>query len=258
MQLELKHPLSKAVGSETKKEIRNERVSKVRENTMNNKRMEKIKGQKWPGKFFEMRWSEEGVKDCFSWLHKWRLAPTSIIAGMHELYHQLLPNELYHQNKTGTESQRKVRCQLCGNCLESVTHITSGCSTLVPTKYLTRHKAALKILFFELLNDLDLIEHTPPWYSPTTPKSKYHNNQASVYWDVPAFAENTEVRANRINARIVNRQTKEVQVIEMSCPWIENIKQKHQEKTIKYAALRWEIKQQYLDYTINEYNIIID
>ena len=46
VQLVLKHPLSKAVRSETKEEIPNERVSKVIENTMNNIRMKTIKGQK--------------------------------------------------------------------------------------------------------------------------------------------------------------------------------------------------------------------
>ena len=64
--LDLKHPLSKAVSSETKEQIPNERVSKVIENIMNNKRMEKIEGQKWQGKFVEMRWSEESVEVCFS------------------------------------------------------------------------------------------------------------------------------------------------------------------------------------------------
>ena len=92
--------------------------------------------------------------------------------------------------------------------------------------YLTRHSAALKILFFKLLNDLHLIEHAPPWYSPITPKPEYHNDEACAYWDVPVFAENIEVRANRVDMRIVNKQTKEVQVIEMSCPWIENVEQR--------------------------------
>ena len=44
----------------------------------------------------------------------------------------------------------------------------------------------------------------------------------------------------------------------MGCSWIEKVKQKHQEKNTKYAPLTWEIKQQYRDYTINQYNIIID
>ena len=41
-------------------------------------------------------------------------------------------------------------------------------------------------------------------------------------------------------------------------PWIEKRKQKNQEKTTKYAPLRWELKQQHKGYTIKQYNIIID
>ena len=55
VQLDFKHPLSKAVTSETKEEIPNERVCKVIENTMNNIRMETIKGQKWQGRFVKLR-----------------------------------------------------------------------------------------------------------------------------------------------------------------------------------------------------------
>ncbi|CAH3031666.1 unnamed protein product [Pocillopora meandrina] len=67
---------------------------------------------------------------------------------------------------------------------------------------------------------------------------KYHNTKASAFWDVPVFAGNTEVRANRIDVRIVEKETETVKIIEMSCPWIENRKQKNQEKTTKYAPLR--------------------
>ena len=44
----------------------------------------------------------------------------------------------------------------------------------------------------------------------------------------------------------------------MSCPWIENRKQKNQEKTTKYGPLRFELKQQPRGYTIKQYNIVID
>ena len=37
-----------------------------------------------------------------------------------------------------------------------------------------------------------------------------------------------------------------------------NRKQKEEEKTSKYAPLRWEIRQQYPHYKIAQYNIIID
>ena len=39
------------------------------------------------------------------------------------------------------------------------------------------------------------------------------------------YAEKTEVRANRIDARVVDKQKKKVVLLEMSCPWMANKKQ---------------------------------
>ena len=65
------------------------------------------------------------------------------------------------------------------------------------------------------------------------------------------------MRANRVDARIVNNQHKQVIALEMSCPWVTNCN-KTSEKTMKYAPLRWEMKQRYPGYDITQYNIIID
>ena len=46
--------------------------------------------------------------------------------------------------------------------------------------------------------------------------------------------------------------------VEMSCPWIDNRMAKDKEKTTKYAALRWELKQQYRGYEVKQCNVIID
>ncbi|XP_027053297.1 uncharacterized protein LOC113680465 [Pocillopora damicornis] len=111
---------------------------------------------------------------------------------------------------------------------------------------------------FDLLCDMGLIESAPSWCSPETPKPEYKNDRASAFWDVPVYAEKTEVRANRIDARVVDKQKKKVLLLEMSFPWMANRKQKEEEKTSKYAPLRWEIRQQYPHYKIAQYNIIID
>ena len=56
-------------------------------------------------------------------------------------------------------------------------------------------------------------------------------------WDVPDYVENAEVRANRIDARIINHAEKKITLLEMSCPWVENRCQKEAEMTRKYAPL---------------------
>ena len=97
----------------------------------------------------------------------------------------------------------------------------------------------------------------PPWYSPLKPKPVYEANNAQAFWDVPLFAEHQEVRANRIDVRIINHESKRVITLEMSCPWVTNRERKEEEKTTKYGPLRWELKQKYQGYEVKQYNIIM-
>ena len=88
-----------------------------------------------------------GVIDCFTWLSKWKSAPVHTVAGIYELYQQLLPTKLYHQSKTKTLTTSDATCRMCGKGPESLPHVISGCGALAQTKYMPRHNAALKILF---------------------------------------------------------------------------------------------------------------
>ena len=129
---------------------------------------------------------------------------------------------------------------------------------MLKNKYIERHNTALKVLFYEVLHDLKLLEDVPPWYSPSLPKPHYESSQAEAYWYIPVYAKHHEVRANRVDALIVDHVKKKVLLIEMSCPWIDNRAKKDEEKTAKYGPLRWELKQRYPDYKIEQTNAIID
>ena len=61
------------------------------------------------------------------------------------------------------------------------------------------------------------------------------NGSAQALWDVPIYADSIEVRANRIDARIVDKEQKRVLAIEVRCPWVDNREVKEMEKTQKYA-----------------------
>ena len=100
--------------------------------------------------------------------------------------------------------------------LENVQHILSGCSALAETKYLQRHNNAFKILFFEVLTSLDLITKVEPWFSQVTPKPLYESEHATAFWDVPLFSETSQVKANRIDATVIDKTTKQVRVFEMT------------------------------------------
>ena len=86
----------------------------------------------------------------------------------------------------------------------------------------------------------------------------YENERAKAFWDVPVYAESVMVKANRIDARIVEKERKRVAVIEMSYPWMDNRAIKDAEKTAKYGPLRWKLKHQYPGYEVKQFNVIID
>ena len=59
-----------------------------------------------------------------------------------------------------------------------------------------------------------------------------------AYRDIPVFAEYNEVRAKRVDARIVDHQAKTVTTLEMSCTWIQNREKKvDEENFLKYGPL---------------------
>ena len=186
------------------------------------------------GKLISERWEDEDLNSaCFEWMYNWRTAPTHTIVCIGELHEQLHPTKVYYARKTQTSEDPDETCRLCDKAQESVVHVLSGCSELAQTKYLERHNAAaLKILFFELPIDQQLIETIPSWYSLTQPKPVYEND---------AILECTSVRsphkvcANRVDARIIDKQNKTISMLEMSCPWVENRQEKEEEEKHNYA-----------------------
>ena len=176
---------------------------------------------------------------------------------VYELYEQLLPTRVYHRKKTRTGPEQ-IMCRLCGKAAETVAHILAGCSALAQSKYLQRHKAVSKIIIFEMLHSLDLLDSVPPWYSPSEPKPVNQNDQVQAVWDVPVYADHVTVRANRVDARIVDSTATSVTLQEMSCPWLNNKETKSCEKKEKYAPVRLELKRQFPGYQVKQFNIVMD
>jgi len=71
---------------------------------------EGVRQHKWQGKLIEARWDDADVIGCFSWLRRWKSAPTHTAAGVNELYRQLLPTKIYQQYKTKASNNTEVKC----------------------------------------------------------------------------------------------------------------------------------------------------
>ena len=108
-----------------------------------------------------------------------------------------------------------------------------------------------------MIRSLDLVTSEVPWFSKTQPKPMYENERAIAYWDIPLYPDNMHVKADRIDATIVDKENKKISVIEMSCPWVENREEKDAEKTTTYGPLRWELDQGYPEHRVTQFNIII-
>ena len=113
--------------------------------------MDTMRDEKWQGKLLSARYEDQElkVKSCFAWLNnEWPDFPMLTVAGMFELYEQLFPTKIYSKHKTRVTLEGNVTCRLCNRAPETMAHVLAGCSALAPNKYLERHNAALKVLFY--------------------------------------------------------------------------------------------------------------
>ena len=99
---------------------------------------------------------------------------------------------------------------MCGKVPESLANVFWRCSSLTQTKYMDRHNASLKVLFFAMLRDLKLADSVPPWYSRVEPKALYELEDAEAYWEVPVYAEHTFVQTSRVDTCFVDHKSMRV------------------------------------------------
>ena len=172
LQLQLECPNPACIKHASEEVISAEKLRAELRRGLEHKTWEVVHEQIWQGKLTCMRREDTSLNfdGCFWWLSVWKQCPTHTVARMFELYEQLLPTRLYASQKTHAGTTGEVMCRLCNKAPESVAHVLAGCTALAQNKYTTGHNAALKILFFEILQDLGLVDSVPPWYSPRKPK----------------------------------------------------------------------------------------
>ena len=93
---------------------------------------EAVHEQCWQGKLTFLRRENKSLNfvGCVWWLSGWKQCPTHIVAGMFELYEQLLPTRLYACQKTHTDTTGEVMYKLCNEAPGSVAHVLAGFTSL--------------------------------------------------------------------------------------------------------------------------------
>ena len=96
------------------------------------KLQKEVHSQKRHGPFLSAREEDEGLnfEGCFWWLGGWQNCPTHTMAGLFELYEQLLPTRLCASQKMAKDSTGAVTCRLCDKAPESVPHFLADCTAL--------------------------------------------------------------------------------------------------------------------------------
>ncbi|PFX24876.1 hypothetical protein AWC38_SpisGene10518 [Stylophora pistillata] len=81
--------------------------------------VEELRAEGWQGPLLTERWEDQevGGEWCSS-MSECKTAPTHTIAGLLELYQQLLPTKVYHQKRRGTHTSEDVKCRMCEGRLQ--------------------------------------------------------------------------------------------------------------------------------------------
>ena len=76
------------------------------------------------------------------------------------------------------------------------------CGAIMQSKYEERHNNVLRILFFKILTNYELVPREDrAWYKPIKPKPVFEDEQVRALWDIPLLYN------NKINARVLIGQS---------------------------------------------------
>ncbi|XP_044766225.1 uncharacterized protein LOC123322347 [Coccinella septempunctata] len=152
---------------------------------------------------------------------------------------QVVPTRVYtkHILKQNVET---TKCRLCNQEEESVQHLSSGCSAIAGTKYLSRHNNMGKVVHQLLCLKEGLIQHFTPHHA-YNPQGLMENNNIKVYWDLPITTDQG-VEHNRPDMLVWDRRKNNAIIIDFSVPLDQNLAKAYKEKILRYEALSRQIK----------------
>ena len=130
-------------------------------------------------------------------------------------------------------------CRICSQYQETIDHVVSGCPELAKTEYIHRHNKAAKYIHWKLCKHYN-IEVTERYYEHE-PSTVTENEKVTILWDMPIQTDR-EIKANRPDIVVKDKENKTCLLIDMSVPTERNISIKTMEKLSKYKDLEIEIE----------------
>ena len=115
----------------------------------------------------------------------------------------------------------------------------AGCPEVAKTEYLYRHDKAASYLHWNLFKELN-INVEEKWYE-LEPQTLTDRDNITILWDMP-IQPDREIKANRPDIVIKDKQEKSCLLIDMSIPTEKNTSVKVTEKLSKYKDLEIEIE----------------
>ena len=129
-------------------------------------------------------------------------------------------------------------CRLCGDKVENVTHIVSGCKMLAQKEYKRRHDKVCSNLHWSLCRKYGFAV-SEKWYQHKV-ESVMENENAKILWDFNVQTDRV-IEHRRPDIILIKKETNECFIIDVACPGDHNIGMKQFEKIDKYSQLQVEI-----------------
>lgn len=224
--------------------------------------MKETSEQKWLGAFTTAQSEDkEMATDVCKLLQKWRNIPEIVYSVNTNLRQQLLPTKTYEKTKLHQHVD-DLKCRMCSQKQETVTHIMSACPKIAQSLYTSRHDKMLRPYYHYLLSAYGFNEesdHKRPWYQQRPPIPVIENSLAKVNWNIEFHMEKKpENNANKVDIAVMDKEKKVWLLIEGTVCGIGLISDRWKTKQDKYRERRAGIKHQYPDYKVNRVNVVFD
>ncbi|XP_063601678.1 uncharacterized protein LOC134777753 [Penaeus indicus] len=145
--------------------------------------------------------------------------------------HQWFPNILHN----GADP----KCRFCEDKVETIDHIVSGCSILIPGECKSRHDRVGQYLHWNICNHFSIKTHSN-WYEHH-PEPVTEGETVTILWDFSIHTDRT-IQANRPDIVIKDKKNNLCFLIDMIVPSDRNVSAKTFEKLAKYKDLEIEIE----------------